>query len=1100
MNLQNINVIARYEVKLVKRSWLFRIFAILALVLISGFMLIDRTNIINRMITLWPRVALSSFLPFYNIYLYNIAQSVIVVFLAGSFLKRDKKLDTAEVIYVRPMSNADYIIGKTWGIIRVFISLNIVSLLFTAFLNLFITQSPFHFFPYLFYLVTISLPSLLFVLGLSFTAMCLLKNQAVTFIVMLGIIGTVFFYLQDTLFGVFDFFGVNLPTIFSDVTGHADLRLFLLQRLLYLLAGIGLISMTIALIKRLPHKPWKIAIVYTFSSVFILAACLAGLLYVFHYKHQLHLRNEYIATFNKYAEVPHADILSHDLNITPRGQRLSGESKLTLQNNTAEELDQIILYLNPGLEVNTIEIDGQSVPFQRENQVIEISQPLAKGASQTLTLRYQGKIDENICYCDILEEDYLDTSTNQSWRFGKRYAWLSHRFTLLTPECLWYPISISPVNPAAPYRIGKNFTDYQLTVHYQGEKTVLSQGDAQVNDSTISFSNSTALPGISLTIADYEKKSLRVDSTDYAIYYFKGHDFFSDFFQPLTDTLPATIRDVKNRLEIDKDRDYPFQKFILAETPIQFATYIRNWKGYTEYVMPEIIFIPERGATLNFDFVAEKRRMTEWGPRDRMLDENEQYIRIFNRFVEVLTAENEQGGWFSSDQVNKLNITPLLFGHTTYISSAQIPVIDITINNMLNTSSDTRPRPWEGIINNKQRANLYLETHSFESALSDTEIKPEIFYELLKLKSAALNNYITSFATQEDFNKFLKAFFTNRLFQNIPFDTLQQAIEKRFGIELSDFIHSWYTTGESPTVYIKDVDANQIILEEFTKYQIKFKVNNPSATDAIITTDIMQGGGFGGMRGGGMSFESNKNNYLIPAGEAREIRIITDERPAHININTNISHNLPTSRNFNFPKIDNTIEDTTSGVYPIDPEVFKSNPDEIIVDNEDSGFRTIASNNRHKLKDLFKKEEEEKYKNFTPWWMPSKWTAIAADYCYGEVVNSAVYKNKGSGANSVEWTAQIPKEGYYEVSIWNSKMRMPMRRGRDRHREERNQTYTIRYGDEKESITLNLEEEEEGWIPIGNFYLSEGEVTITLTDKVSGNYVIADAVKFTATE
>ena len=39
---------------------------------------------------------------------------------------------------------------------------------------------------------------------------------------MLGIIGTVFFYLTDTLYGVFDFFGVNIPAIFSDVTGHAD--------------------------------------------------------------------------------------------------------------------------------------------------------------------------------------------------------------------------------------------------------------------------------------------------------------------------------------------------------------------------------------------------------------------------------------------------------------------------------------------------------------------------------------------------------------------------------------------------------------------------------------------------------------------------------------------------------------------------------------------------------------------------------------------------------------------------------------------------------------------------------------------------------------
>lgn len=69
-----------------------------------------------------------------------------------------------------------------------------------------------------------------------------------------------------------------------------------------------------------------------------------------------------------------------------------------------------------------------------------------------------------------------------------------------------------------------------------------------------------------------------------------------------------------------------------------------------------------------------------------------------------------------------------------------------------------------------------------------------------------------------------------------------------------------------------------------------------------------------------------------------------------------------------------------------------------------------------------------------------------------------------------------------------------------RHKEERNQTYTIQYDKEKESVTLDLDEETEGWVSIGNFYLPQGEVIITLTDKVSGDYVIADAVKFTATE
>ncbi|MCI5706494.1 MAG: hypothetical protein MR298_04110, partial [Odoribacter sp.] len=64
--------------------------------------------------------------------------------------------------------------------------------------------------------------------------------------------------------------------------------------------------------------------------------------------------------------------------------------------------------------------------------------------------------------------------------------------------------------------------------------------------------------------------------------------------------------------------------------------------------------------------------------------------------------------------------------------------------------------------------------------------------------------------------------------------------------------------------------------------------------------------------------------------------------------------------------------------------------------------------------------------------------------------------------------------------------------------EERNQTYTISYGKEEESITLNLQQEDPGWISLGNFYLPQGTTTITLTDKVSGRYVIADAVKFSS--
>lgn len=1110
MNLHHINTIARYEVKLLKRSWLFRIFAILALLAISLLVLTWQTALTNPFEYRWPRIALTSLMPFTSIVFYNIAQSVIVVFLAGSFLKRDKKLDTAEVIYVRPMSNADYIIGKTWGIIKVFLSLNIITLSITAFFNLTLNHSPFSLFPYIFYLLTISFPSLLFVLGLSFTVMCLLKNQAVTFIVMLGIIGTVFFELSGRLYGVFDFFGTKIPAIFSDVTGHADLRLFLLQRTIYLLAGIGLICFTITLVKRLPHKPWKTIIVNTLGGIFLFVSCIAGTLYILHYRHQLSQRNNYALTFNQYAPGKKVSIVTHDLTVTPGDQYLAGKSILQVVNKHPETLEQLFFYLNPALEVKSVQVNNQPVNFTRDNQVIVINTPLESHQELALTLEYAGKIDEAICYTDVNEKEYLDNSIPQvPYQFGKRYAWLEDKFTLLTPECLWYPVAVPPVNPAEPYNIRKNFTTYTLTVHHPGHQTVLSQGNRQEENGKTIFTHQHPLPGISLTLADYEKKALKVDSVEYEIYYFKGHDYFSAYFNLLQDTLPALIRDIKNDIEIAKGRDYPFSKFVLAETPVQFASYIRNWKGYTEYVMPEILFIPERGATLKADFAAEEARGREWRRRDQgMPDKKELAENSLRNFIALIFLnETIQSDWFGNEKkVNPTNIAPLFFTHTSFVYSEDYPVIDIVLNTMQNTSSSTNIRPWGGgIINDEQRANLYLESNSFKTALSDQEIKPEIFYELLKLKSKALRNYIHTQMPPEVFQNFLKTFFKENNFTDISFETFQQELEKQSGTDLRHFIRVWYTEDHSPALFIKDVDANQVVVDEITKYQIKFKVNNPSDVDGIITAEIQQGGDFrGGRRRGGGPFnmntsQENPETYIIPAKQAREIKIIVDERPGNIKINTNISNNLPTLHTSYFPKIDNTVTDTVAGTFPISPDIFKPNPNEIIVDNEDSHFRTIASNNRHKLKDLFQKKDEEKYKNFYPWLLPSKWTVIAADYCYGETVNSAVIKRKGSGNNSVEWTADIPKNGYYEVSVWNAKQGMfGMRRpGRYREREERNQTYNIQYGEENKAITLDLEQEDGGWVTLGNFYLSQGPVTITLTDKGTGSYIIADAVKFT---
>lgn len=1107
MNIHNINVIARYEIKLLRRSWLFRIFALLTLTCIFGILLINHTAVVNRYGYIWPRVALTSLIPFTAVYYYNIAQSVIVIFLAGSFLKRDKKLDTAEVIYVRPMSNSDYLIGKTWGIMKVFLLLHITVFVMAGFINLLIAQSPFSPFPYLFYLLTLSVPSLLFVLGLSFTLMCLLKNQAVTFLIMLGIIGTVFFYLSDSCFGLFDFFGVSIPTIFSDVTGHADLRSFLLQRSAYFLAGTGLIGLTVTLVKRLPQRPWKTAVIRALSLGMLLLACLPGGWYVLHYRHQLSLRARYADTFNAYAGRPKVRITQNDLTLTRSANRIEASSTLTVSNPHDTPLQEILLYLNPALQLSGITGDTGQPAFERDNQVIRIHLPLAPQAEQRLTLHYAGRIDENICYTDIPEKELLNPKPeSRIYRTGKRYAWTEERFTLLTPECLWYPVAQAPAHPAAPYAIQKDFTRFTLTVNNTGDQTVLSQGESVREGDCTVFTPSRPLAALSLTIADYEKKSLQVDSVSYEIYNFKGHDYYSGFFTRLQDTLPSLIRELKNQTEVSKNRNYPFSRFILAEVPAPFADHIRNWKGYTESVMPEIVCIAERGFRFNFDIAASQRQHQEWR-RDNTSapDPLETEIMTFNSLCGNFLKENLSAQWnWRNPAVNPYNIAPMFFNHNSYVHSETYPVMDIILNTMQQAAPDSGPF-WNRIINDRQRANLYLENHSLRDAISDRGLKPEILYELIKLKSEALKNYITARIPAQTFDDFLKDFFTRHSSRNIEFDTFTEAVRERFGLTLCDFIQEWYTVDHSPTLYIRHVDANQMVTDEQTRYQTKFQINNPSDLDAVITVAIEESDArmSSGRRSRYRDISSTPDpglNYRIPAGRACEIRTVTDNRPVSVRINTNISHNLPTEHIFNFPKIETVTQDTASGVFPLDPALFRPNPNEIIVDNEDPGFRTISPNARHKLKDLLRRKEDEKYQNFTPWFMPPQWTAVAADYCYGETVQSAVYKKKGNGSHAAEWKAEIPQDGYYELSVWNPLSDIFSSRRRNRHQEERNQTYTVRYGQEKESITLNLEAEQEGWLSLGSFYLPRGTATVTLTDKVSGRYAIADAVKFTRIE
>ena len=633
MNLHNISVISRYETRLLRRSWLFRIFAVLSLLTIVGCHLMLQSNMLSYQ---WGLTGLSSSIPFMNVYIFNIAQSIIAIFLAGNFLKRDKKLDTAEVIYVHPMSNADYIVGKTWGIIRVFVSLNIIALVIALLVHVFASESPFALYPYFFYLFTLAIPSLIFILGISFIVMSFVRNQAVTFVIMLGFVGVTLFYLSESVHGAFDAFALAVPNVFSDVTGHADLEPYLMQRLTFLFLGIGALLFTIVMVQRIPLHPKKNSWLCCAGVIVLLIGGGFMYLYLSHFQIINHERQLFAEKYRAYESYDKVRLVSQNLVYSQADKRMDVRAELEIENDSPVALDEFIFYLNPALEVTRLTCNGENVSFRKDEQVVVVERALRPGEKVFVEMEYGGGINENICYLDVEDEEYYNTQTGSSvLRFGKRYAFLDKTYTLLTPEVLWYPVTQPPVNIDAPYNLRKNFSRYSLKVLKPEGKTVLSQGKERQRGDTVVFTNENLLPGISLAIGNYEKKAIMVDSVEFAAYMFEGHDNFSDVFTELQDTLVGFVRDVKNEYEMRKGRKYPFGKLALTETPISFAGYVRNWKGNSEQVQPEFVFLPERLVSLGEDFKQSKKRYTEWAERDSRQSSEPVDIetRVINDFI-----------------------------------------------------------------------------------------------------------------------------------------------------------------------------------------------------------------------------------------------------------------------------------------------------------------------------------------------------------------------------------------------------------------------------------------------------------------------------------
>ena len=1108
MNSNHILIETSYEFKRSRRNvifWLFVVLGVVGIILYIFTPLSALTSIksldqlVRRPSMPWIAQVLSSSIPFRCAYLFNVLQLFFVTVLVINDT-RLSRVDALAALKVHPQGNTESSIGSVAGKVLAFSMVNVAVFLFCGLLNFLFYPRVFDTGYYLFYWLTLNLPTLFFCLGLSTLVVRLVRNNGLSIFVLVLILGMFTLSGAVWLNGVFDPLATRIPNLFSDFTGHVNLEAYLLQRAFILFFGVGLAVLAVIPYPRI-HNNARAAYRLTLAALLplLLAGSFAGV-YIYDLQSVSGKREAYREVYSRYTSPKVLKIAENRLQMKEAEDGgISVRSEMRVENRNSEALP-LVFFLNPGLEVSSVIVDGEAVAFRREEQALFADGKVAPGEKKEVVVNYEGKIDNRFCFLDTPEEKYRASNLNtiDMYRFGYSPAFCEKEYKLLTPECVWYPVTVPPYDSLGFRRA--MFTHYTLEVKHDPLLTAICQGEAdrETAGKTI-FTFGHNMKGISLCIGNYKKREIVIDSyvpptmyevkegkptkttqsvdsapIRFALFCLPEHEFMlDDYDQCSVEEIRDMIGYARSDLRFDGDAywerrtketgfdptvQYPYNWVTLVEVPCDFYAFTGKTSQTGERVQEGMVFLPEKKYSeevMSSYYSAESRSMLE--------------LALFD------------GGSY--------DLSTLCKGNTSFVYSDDIPLTNDVLRSAFCYYLDI------GDIDGDREFYVvdYLKDHSLEEALVDPSLSRKLLDDIIQKKCEWFSTLLAIQVGKEEFEEAYHDFLQHHLFEEVSFENFSREFFDRFHVRLDSMIDSWYRCKELP-VFEMEGSVTHVVNKgrEDDDYIYDFKVFNRGKVPGIISTYPVGDRGMG---------------WIIPAGEGRAIRKKTSGDGGS-DIYTHLALNVPGKIELSYKSIDRDIDagiDTTSWFLPLDAtfSFAGGNEDETIVDNDDPGF-SIHETRKFNIASLFGQvETRAKCYEHVP---ADHWGWMVTDGCLGFPVKGAYFKRGGKGNQKVQWEANLP-EGMYEVFCYIPFDSQSTHKymGVADHRFEREYHYTVFDGEEEHEVVLTMDKKDWRWMSLGIFnFHGKGSVTLSDRDRENAPFleneqpqvVAADAVKW----
>ena len=1057
------------------------------------------------------------------------------VFLAFDVRARDRRERMVEVLDTRPVSNVQLLFGRILGVVgTAFLAALTMVVLVQTFGSLAgalgAPTEPVQITSLATFLFVDALPILLAWVAVVVLLAVLLRNRLLVAVGALGLLAAWVLWAQAQPLYLSSLVGLTVyGNLASDLLPRIAEPATALHRLALVVGAVGVLYAAAALHPRLDDRPRALRFAVSGVLIGVGTAMLVGLFV--DARSGIEVREHWLAVHRDASSNDVADIehIAGTVRIDPGRELMIDVVMGLVASDETRAGGELVMSFNPGMTVRKVRINGEPATAVHRDGLLRLEPPSTGGGFE-LELMADGVPDPSFAYLDSAFDFSTDSSgrRNVTLFLGRDASIYDADYVALMPGVHWLPRPGANVGMEDPGRVARDYYTVDLAVEVPAGWLVAGPGLRQAGaEGEFRFNPRSVVPAVALMASRYERRAMEVAGVELEVLMSPKHagsfEVFEDAVEPLGDRLEELFGEAANA-----GLDYPYRGLSVVEVPATLRRCGGGWRMDSVQALPGILLLSELGfPTARFDFAFRhaKKRVDGAGGEEFKIKALERYFRndyaggdpfvgLERNLVRFQAGVGADGMAATALEFVVEELAALVLSGTPGFFSAHVFTPDraTSLRRMAFATSralgiDTGQRGVRDVVANRPVVwDLALGT---SLAGLDPDADPAGVLDVLALRGGAVARSIFDALGRERTAVLLREL---RLRGSYDVDAFYEAAALA-GADLRPLLGDWLNDAGLPgfvasaavTRRLPDTARGQ------PRFETRVHVRNGEPVPGLVRLRYLTRQGRRTKGRGTMSSEPVR----VPGHSAMEISLVTASPVILASMAPYLSLNRGDVQ-LALATADETLSDGFAGARRSNWEP-PPQPG-IVVDDLDAGFVVERSARRSgfRIGDILQEprrltgEMDHGIPNYESAWgtydarVDAEWRRQDVPSSWGRYRRTVARAGTADGHSKAVFSTELPEAGEwrldYHMPFVQTRSGGKLRsRGqpREMHSSLGDFDMVLEFGDgEKHTVAFDASGADIGWNDLGRFDLPKGSVRLVVSNRSSGDLVLADAVRW----